>query len=367
MAPTARLYHVCKRCGPESWIFADRVPKTPNCSRCGGRWPKAKQDQWASNVRVWRDSAQKPQNQTPKPQRHNRQNQAQQALHTVWQRLPAEARAAIQEAGWQPSAPQRPPGLPQGRGQKPAIDPRTPKRGAGKGKGASAPAQACLGLSQSQEEVARSLFASVTGEQRDLLLQIGLTEPEEPQPDLTALCRQHINALPPAIQQLLEDPPEKPPTAHELVSETSRKFKTATVELREMILQKSALQLRIDKHKAAYAAMLHDMKSVDANLEVKQEQVTSLQQDLQSSVACDPKDNSLPDLESAFIKHFEAMEVDQIAVLREKMVTAIEEAAKRRQLGKPPDVVRGPRQTRSRTPPGERRPGGGEEACNNKE
>ena len=87
----------------------------------------------------------------------------------------------------------------------------------------------------------------MSDEQRELLISLGLKAPEEPQPDLTALCKQHISSLPEDTRKLLEDPPEKPPTPQEVMSETSKKFKIATAELRDLIFKKSALQLRLKR------------------------------------------------------------------------------------------------------------------------
>ena len=92
-------------------------------------------------------------------------------------------------------------------------------------------------LTPAQAEIAKGLFESATDEQKDVLKLMGVEQPTQPTPDLTELCRQHIDALPESIKMLLEkqSEPEKAPT----VTETSRKFKVATADLRELILKKA--------------------------------------------------------------------------------------------------------------------------------
>ena len=111
---------------------------------------------------------------------------------------------------------------------------------------------------------------------------MGVEQPTQPTPDLTELCRQHIDALPESIKTLLEKQtePEKAPT----VTETSRKFKVATADLRELILKKSTLQLKINKTKAAYTDLLTEMQQLQETLSKQQQEVTALQQELQDRV-----------------------------------------------------------------------------------
>ncbi|CAE7356130.1 GIP [Symbiodinium sp. CCMP2592] len=259
--------------------------------------------QWGPSVRVWRSpaAAQQPEPKTPRPPR---QNQAQRALTTIWESLPEHARQQIEEAGWRPKIPQPPPGLF-----------RQTKGGAGKGKGAVGTAE--VRDEAAQAEAARSLFASVSEEQRELLCKLGIQEPEVQPPDLASLCKQHIRALPADIQKLLEDPPERPPTPQEVMSETSKKFKIATAELRDLIFRKAALQVRLDKHKELYSNMLSDMKSINESLEERQKLVATLQGELQSSVAGAPAPEALPEATEALAKQVEAMDVDQLDDYRE--------------------------------------------------
>ena len=181
----------------------------------------------------------------------------------------------------------------------------------------------------------KALFASVSDEQRELLIQLGLKAPAEPPPDLTALCKHHINSLPAAIRQLVEDPPEKPLTPQEVMSDKAKKFKIATAELRDLIFKKSSLQLRLDRHKEQFAKMLEDMKAVNESLDERQKMVSTLQVELQSSVAAAPAAEALPEAAEAFAKQVESMEVDQLDEYRQRMVDAIDEAVKRRRTEAP--------------------------------
>ena len=131
-------------------------------------------------------------------------------------------------------------------------------------------------------EIAKGLFESATEEQKDVLKLMGVEQPAQPTPHLTELCRQHIDALPESIKMLLEKQtePEKAPT----VTETSRKFKVATADLRELILKKSTLQLKINKTKTTYTDLLTEMQQLQEVLSKQQQEVTALQQELQDRV-----------------------------------------------------------------------------------
>ena len=340
MAGMSRAYLVCKHCGPSSWIFQDRVGSNPFCQKCGCQWPKVHRQQpsavsgaeWASRgaqPRVWKDKG-------PKVSRDRASaapvGAAQKALSQVWASLPVTAQQAIEKAGWQPRSLSPPPGL-GGKGNRDQEGKRQPKGGAGKGRGAVDVQEAGA---ESRAEVTKALFASVSDEQRELLIQLGLKAPAEPPPDLTALCKHHINSsLPAAIRQLVEDPPEKPLTPQEVMSDKAKKFKIATAELRDLIFKKSSLQLRLDRHKEQFAKMLEDMKSVNESLDERQKLVSTLQVELQSSVAAAPTVEALPEAAEAFAKQVESMEVDQLDDYRQRMVDAIDEAVKRRRTEAP--------------------------------
>ena len=332
-----RAYFVCKKCGPSSWIFQDRVGANPFCQKCGCQWPKQQKpkhsavpgDAWATREdpnRVWK-------NKGPKRAGNAPVGTAQRALVSVWDALPAPAKQAIEKAGWQPRPPESPPGL-GGKGNQSAAEVfRAPKGGAGKGRGAAR--AAASGNETGHAEAVKSLFASASEVQRGLLTQLGLQEPEEAPQDLAALCKQHINSLPPDIRKLVDEPPEKPPTAQELMSEKSKKFKLATADLRDLIFKKSALQLRLNKHKELYAAMLEDMKSINEKLEDKQKAVSSLQIELQASVDVAPVPEALPEATEVLAKQIEAMEVEQLDEYRQKLFEAVDEAVKRRRTEPP--------------------------------
>ena len=245
------------------------------------------------------------------------------ALNRVWSTLPEEARGAISKAGFEVK-PSPPPGLPaSGRQQRGGI---------GRGRvsfaveGSGEPGQA---------ETVKSLFASASDAQRELLAQLGFVEPEEQPIDLAALCKQHISSLPEDIRKLVEEPPERPPTPQEVMSEKSRLFKVATADLRDIIFKKSALQFRLNKHKEQYATMLEDMQSINDKLDARQKEVSSLQLELQSSVNASPAPEALPDAADALIRQVEAMEVDQIDEYRKRIVLVFDEAAKRRRTDVP--------------------------------
>eukprot|EP00439_Symbiodinium_sp_Y106_P001442 s9743_g1.t1 len=160
------------------------------------------------------------------------------------------------------------------------------------------------------QKAVKSLYASASDAQRELLTQLGIAEPAEQPPDLAALCKQHISSLPEDIRKLVEEPPEKPPTPQEVMSEKSRQFKVATADLRGLIFKKSALQLRLNKHKDQYTSMLEDMHGINEKLDARQKEVSSLQLELQSSVNDAPAPEALPDAAEALVKQVEAMDAD---------------------------------------------------------
>ena len=335
MRHDSRPYFVCKGC-QNSWIFCHKAAAVGSCKVCGSRWPKVRKPQ-EPQQRVWKSAGEEwvPPRQTEEwvpPRSRPQQGKAHRALTTVWEHLPANVQASVQQAGWQPQSLDAPPGLPTGKGKAGKDRTVTHQGGAGKGKGASK----ATGAAWEPEEAVKALFESASDHQKELLVQCGFTEPEEPQPDLIEMCKKHVSALPPAIRELVEEPPEKPPSAFEQLNDTSKKFKTATVELRELIMKKASLQLKINKHKEVYTGLLNDMKSIDSNLTAKQEQVTLLQQQLQSSVVAEVHESRL-DIETALCKQIDTMPLDQLEAFKERFCVSIEEKASRKRQAAPPD------------------------------
>ena len=129
----------------------------------------------------------------------------------------------------------------------------------------------------------------------------------------------------------------------------SRQFKVATADLRDLIFKKSALQLRLNKHKDQYTSMLEDMQGINEKLDARQKEVSSLQLELQSSVNDAPAPEALPDAAEALVKQVEAMDVDQLEAYRKRLFEAFDEAAKRRRTEVPDQHSPPP----SQAPPGQ--------------
>ena len=221
------------------WCWERDLWKHAHCSVCGWQFPRLK-TAWSKGggkSRQW---------------------------ETEWPALPSNA--AVQGNG-------------KGNG-KPAPGSKGEK-GPGKGKGHPPNKE----LTPAQLETAKGLFELATDEQKEVLKLMGVEQPAQPTPDLAELCRQHIDALPESIKALLEKQtePEKAPT----VTETSRKFKVATADLRELILKKRTLQLKINKTKTTYAELLAEMQQLQEVLSKQQQEVTALQQELQDRVQAD--------------------------------------------------------------------------------
>ena len=182
------------------------------------------------------------------------------------------------------------------------------------------------------QETLRALYATAGEDQKELLQKLGFEAPQEPTPDLTELLKKHIAQLPPAVREAVEEPPPEPLSAQEQLTDTSRKYKEATTELRLLITRKSALQLKLDRHKKAYNDMLRDMQALDATLKAKQDAVTNLQAELQSSVAAATVPGGGPELEAEFFKHLTQLSEDHLRDLKERLFLTIDDAAKRRKV-----------------------------------
>ena len=324
MRNDTRPYYVCKKC-KQSWVWCHRAAVVGNCTNCGATWPtyrKPQTDQRNNNTRVeeWKP-----------PRQKSRRSAAQTALRTVWEHLPAQAQTAIESAGWSPPALPSPPGL--------AAEPMPAKikpvnsGGGGKGKGKGKPQRASQVPEQDLEELmeaTRALFATASDNQIELLQKIGFVEPPEPTPDLTELLKKHLSQLPPAVRAAVEEPPPEPPTPQEQLTDTSRKYKDATTELRTLITRKSALQHKIDKHKATFNELLRDMQTLDETLKVKQEQVATLQAELQTSVKAAAMPEGGSSLEDEFFKYLSQQTEEKQQDLKDRLFLSFEDASKRR-------------------------------------
>ena len=143
----------------------------------------------------------------------------------------------------------------------------------------------------------QALWASASQEQRALLLQLGFQSPHSSEPsDLKTLIKAHMDQLPESLKQAIAslEPPEPAPTVTEQVLSATKKFKASTNDLRQLIQKSAALQVKIDRAKAAYAELLEQMKTVQADLSEKQLEVTALQKDLESKIQPGAEEQSLP-------------------------------------------------------------------------
>ena len=197
------------------------------------------------------------------------------ALHSLWDKFTPEVQQGLVAAGWKPqsgSPVESPPGLPRVAAGG--------HLGRGKGKGKQ--------FDPSEQESAhQALWDSASQEQRLWLNRLGLQDPCPAEPsDLKTLVKAHMDQLPESLQQAIAslDPPAPEPTATQQVLNATKKFKSSTNELRQLIQKSAALQVRIDRAKAAYAELLDSMKSVQADLSEKQLEVTKLQKDLESKI-----------------------------------------------------------------------------------
>ncbi|CAE7298389.1 unnamed protein product, partial [Symbiodinium sp. CCMP2592] len=260
----------CSRAGKQSWIFVDRVQHHPFCNLCGNAW-KTKGAPVTQRLRPRgpkknRDRSATTESATQSPQRpRNQEGNLSKAVTTLWQKFPPEIQKELSEAGFQAGRqPSPPPGLQSG-----------------KGNGAKG------GLDE-QAEASKNLWDSASDDQKKLMRQAGIPEPVASEPtDLAALCKKHLESMPPSIQQALAalDPPA--PTQTQQIEIATRRFKQSTTDLRLMIQQTAALQIRIDRAKATYQELLEKMKVCQSDLQSKQAEVTAMQSELEATLRAD--------------------------------------------------------------------------------
>ena len=203
----------------------------------------------------------------------------------MWDKFTPEVQQGLVAAGWKPKSEpnlEAPPGLPK----------TGPVGHLGKGKG-----KGKLPDLIEHGPAHQALWASASQEQRALLLQLGFQSPHSSEPsDLKTLIKAHMDQLPESLKQAIAslEPPEPAPTVTEQVLSATKKFKASTNDLRQLIQKSAALQVKIDRAKAAYAELLEQMKTVQADLSEKQLEVTALQKDLESKIQPGAEEQSLP-------------------------------------------------------------------------
>ncbi|CAE7827530.1 unnamed protein product [Symbiodinium sp. CCMP2592] len=260
----------CSRAGKQSWIFVDRVQHHPFCNLCGNAWKTqgapVTQRLRPRGPKKNRDRSATTESATQSPQRpRNHEGNLSKAVTTLWQKFPPEVQKELSETGFQAGRqPSPPPGLQSG-----------------KGNGAKG------GLDE-QAEASKNLWDSASDDQKKLMRQAGIPEPVASEPtDLAALCKKHLESMPPSIQQALAalDPPA--PTQTQQIEIATRRFKQSTTDLRLMIQQTAALQIRIDRAKATYQELLEKMKVCQSDLQSKQAEVTAMQSELEATLRAD--------------------------------------------------------------------------------
>ena len=274
----SRPYVFCTKC-QGSWLFADRLSAQPTCRLCGGRWSAHKDQLSPKTDRVWK--SQRSVRQTIPKQ----EGKIHKALHSLWDKFTPEVQQGLVAAGWKPKSEpnlEAPPGLPKAG----------PVGHLGKGKG-----KGKLTDLIEHGPAHQALWASASQEQRALLLQLGFQSPHSSEPsDLKTLIKAHMDQLPESLKQAIAslEPPEPAPTVTQQVLSATKKFKASTNDLRQLIQKSAALQVKIDRAKAAYAELLEQMKTVQADLSEKQLEVTALQKDLESKIQPGAEEQSLP-------------------------------------------------------------------------
>ena len=275
----SRPYTVCTTKTCDSWIYTDRIAKMqqPCCAKCGKQWPGIQKTR--NPERIWRSQ------QAGRPTGPRQEGKIHRALHSLWEKFTPEVQQGLVAAGWKPKSEpnlEAPPGLPKAG----------PVGHLGKGKG-----KGKLTDLIEHGPAHQALWASASQEQRALLLQLGFQSPHSSEPsDLKTLIKAHMDQLPESLKQAIAslEPPEPAPTVTEQVLSATKKFKASTNDLRQLIQKSAALQVKIDRAKAAYAELLEQMKTVQADLSEKQLEVTALQKDLESKIQTGTEGQSLP-------------------------------------------------------------------------
>ena len=91
---TGGRYHVCKTCGPASWVYASKAQRFAKCSWCGTPWPTdVPQAPWKEPSRP------RPRARQPKP------SKLVNCLQKVWATLPEAVCSQFEQAGFRLPAP----------------------------------------------------------------------------------------------------------------------------------------------------------------------------------------------------------------------------------------------------------------------
>ena len=282
----SRPYTVCTTKTCDSWIYTDRIAKMqqPCCAKCGKQWPGIQKTR--NPERIWRSQ------QAGRPTGPRQEGKIHRALHSLWEKFTPEVQQGLVAAGWKPKAepkPEAPPGLP-----KVGVTGHT-----GKGKGTGKQPELA-----EHDPAHQALWESASAEQRAWLHQLGFQSPHPSEPsDLKTLIKAHMDQLPETLKQAIAslEPPEPVLSATQQVLSATKKFKSSTNELRQLIHKSAALQVKIDRAKAAYAGLLDQMKSVQTELADKQMEVAKLQKELESKVQSGAELPNLPGKEAVLL------------------------------------------------------------------
>ena len=110
--------------------------------------------------------------------------------------------------------------------------------------------------------------------QQQLLCKIGFSPPPVKKPSIMELLQKDLDNLP--VKQ-----PEGPVTPQSAIASAAKAYKSAAVELKDLMVQQGRIQDKINKSKAALEALYREMQTLTQRIQSQQQAVSEQLQALQ--------------------------------------------------------------------------------------
>ena len=127
------------------------------------------------------------------------------------------------------------------------------------------------------QQTAADLLATtwdvIPGEIQSKLQALGFGPPQPEEPGLAEVLQTHLNALPKAVQDVVNKLTQPIPDTEK---EIAQKLKTQVTDLKSISIKKTQLQAKLDAIKAQYASMLQDMQELQTKLTEGQQELKAL-------------------------------------------------------------------------------------------
>ena len=119
---------------------------------------------------------------------------------------------------------------------------------------------------------------------------IDYDEKDEPEPDLYAALKPHLDLLPQEVKALVE----KQPVKEEKETDVTKKLNLAVGQIRDQSTKKQNLQQKADQAKATYKIYLEELKQVNESIEQTQKELETLAKSFGSMLKDEPPEEKTP-------------------------------------------------------------------------